>query len=117
MRKNEYHDLEEFCHEYDGKEYKDHQSFIGIEFTYNGKYYRMCREPLSLEDLPTLPDGRKGRYRVVVIHWKNGWFSDFSYELVGWYVDLKDLLENCRLDGQPFASVIMADSTEIIGKD
>ena len=117
MRKNEYQNLKEFCEEYDGREYPDHQSFIGIEFTYHGVYYRMCREPLPDSELPTLPDGRKGRYRVVIVHWHDGWFSDFDYELVGWFADLDDLLQNCQLDGKHFAAVIMDDTTEIVGKD
>ncbi len=117
MRKNEYNNLQEFCEEYDGNEYKSHQSFIGIEFTYNGKYYRMCREPLSEEDFPVLPDGRKGRYHVVQVQWENGWFGECSYELIGWYADMDDLLHNCQIDKHTFETVIMDDNTEIIGKD
>ena len=117
MRKNEYHSLQEFVEEYDGKEYKDQQSFIGIEFTYNNVYYRMCREPFPPDAFPILPDGRKGRYRVVIVHWKDGWLSDFEYELIGWYATLDDLLNICMIQGRPFAEVIMDDATKIISKD
>ena len=61
-RKNEYTSLQEFREEYDGISYKKHRSFIGIEFTYHDVYYRMCREPLCDEHLPTLPNGNKGHY-------------------------------------------------------
>ena len=126
MRKNEYNSLQEFIEEYDGKEYKDHQSFMGIEFTYHSIYYRMCAEPLYFGDghghmlpvdFPTLPDGRKGRYDVVIVHWKGKWVGECDYELVGWYADLDDVLKNCKIEGRPFAEVIMDDETEIIGKD
>lgn len=117
MRENEYNNLQEFIEEYDGKKYKAHRSFIGIEFTYRNIYYRMCREPLADDELPTLSDGTKGHYRVVIVHWKNGWFSDFDYELIGWYHNIEDLLNNCNLNGQPFRDVIMANETKIIGKD
>lgn len=117
MRENEYVNLKEFLEEYDGKVYKSHQSFIGIEFTYHGIYYRMCREPGPESWWPTLPNGTKGRYRVVIVHWKDGWFSDFEYELIGWYRDIHDLLDHCQIAGKTFREVIMADETKIIGKD
>ena len=117
MRQNEYHRLQEFIEEYDGKEYKAHQSFSGSEFTYHGVYYRMCREPERESLWPNFSDGTKGRSRVVLVHWKDGWFSDFTYELIGWYRDLDDLLDNCWITGKTFREVIMADETKIIGKD
>ena len=117
-RKNEYTSLQEFREEYDGISYKKHRSFIGIEFTYHDVYYRMCREPLVDEHLPSLPNGNKGHYNVVIVHWKNGeWFSDYEYELIGWYENIDDLLQNCYIDGKKFKDIIMADETEIIGKD
>ena len=117
-RKNEYTSLQEFREEYDGISYKKHRSFIGIEFTYHDVYYRMCREPLRDEQLPTLPNGNKGHYRVVIVHWKNDeWFSDYEYELIGWYETIDDLLQNCYISGRTFKDVIMSDETEIVGKD
>ena len=118
MRQNEYNNLQEFVEEYDGKDYKAHQSFIGIEFTYHGVYYRMCREPGPKSWWPILPDGLKGRYRVVIVHWhETPTELNFDYELIDWYRDIDDLLENCSIDGKSFQEVIMADETKIIGKD
>lgn len=117
MRKNEYDTLDEFCREYDEVDYKNQRGFMGIEFTYRDVYYRMCREPIPETDRPILSNGKRGRYRVVIVHWKDGWFSDFEYELIGWYEDINDLLDNCRLGDMKFKDVIMADETEIIGKD
>ena len=103
---------------YDAIDRKNIQGFCGIEFTYQGVYYRMCREPIAEEKLPTLPNGHKGHYHVVIVHWKDGkWFTDFDYELIGWYETIEDLLKNCHIEGKTFKEVIMADETEIIGKD
>ncbi len=118
MRINEYNNLQEFIEEYDEIDRKNIRGFMGIEFTYHGTYYRMCREPLPEDQLPTLANGHKGHYRIVIVHWKDGeWFSDFDYELIGWYETLDSLLYDCYLDNKAFAEIIMADETEIIGKD
>ena len=103
MRINEYNNLDEFIDEYaTGKsfswqnpDYKER--FMGIEFSYKGVYYRMCREPGEDDEMPKLKD------------------DDFI--LIGWYSDLNDVLENCIIDGRKFKDVIMDDSTKIEGKD
>lgn len=118
MRINEYKSLLEFCQEYDENKYDESiEKHIGIEFVYNQMYYRMCREPIEESELPILSDGKKAQIDVNIVHWKDGFGSDFSYELVGWYSNLNDVLNNCVLQGQCFKDVIMDDATEIIGKD
>lgn len=119
MRINEYKSLADFCKEYDIKYVNEKwERSIGIEFIYNGVYYRMCREPLSEEKRPILKDGKRGIYDVMIVHWKGERLcSDFEYEIVGWYSDFEEMLENCMLQGQPFKKVIMDDNTEIVGKD
>lgn len=123
MRINEYNSLDEFIDEYykgvempwqssDGK-----RRYMGIEFSYKGVYYRMCREPGEDDEMPKLPDGRIGRYDVMICHWAMPEFKDDDFILIGWYSDLKDVLENCIIDGRKFKDVIMDDSTKIEGKD
>lgn len=74
MRINEYDNLDEFIDEYykgaempwqsvDGK-----RRYMGIEFSYKGVYYRMCREPGKDKEMPKLKDGRIGRYDVMICH-------------------------------------------------
>lgn len=77
----------------------------------------MCREPLEESQLPTLADGKKAKIDVNIVHWKNGFGSDFTYELVGWYSSLDDALNHCSIQGKCFKDVIMDDNTEIVGKD
>lgn len=123
MRINEYNSLDEFIDEYykgvempwqssDGK-----RRYMGIEFSYKGVYYRMCREHDEDDEMPKLPDGRIGRYDVMICHWAMLEFKDDDFILIGWYSDLNDVLENCIIDGRKFKDVIMDDSTKIEGKD
>ena len=123
MRINEYNDLSEFIDEYaTGKSFswqnKDHKErYMGIEFSYNDVYYRMCREPGKDSEMPILPDGRMGRYDVMICHWAMSQYKDDDFVLIGWYSDLNDVLENCIIDGKKFKDVIMDDSTKIEAKD
>ncbi|MCQ2373948.1 MAG: hypothetical protein MJ050_07710 [Phascolarctobacterium sp.] len=98
MRINEYTSLEQFYNEFDDQHtIKDCEKSIGIEFIYNKTYYRMCKEPIPLTERPVLSNGKTGNYDVLIVHWKNDLFGDFEYELIGWYSDLDDVLENCIL--------------------
>ncbi len=118
MRKNEYASLQEFCQEYDENYYnEDVEKHMGIEFIFNEVYYRLCREPLDDSQLPVLSNGKKAKIDVNIVHWKDGFGSDFSYELIGWYDSLNDVLDNCIIQGKSFREIIMDDTTEIIGKD
>lgn len=123
MRVNEYNNLDEFIYEYDSgrsipSDNLDRQKFMGIEFKYNGTYYRMCREPQDNNDIVILNDGRPGVYDVMILHCENtGYPMSERSELIGWYADLDDVLDNCIIQGQKFRDIIMADVTEILGKD
>lgn len=118
MRINEYNNLDEFIYEYDSDRDVCNGKFIGIEFLYNGIYYRMCREPLWGCEEIILSDGRKGRYDVMVLHCTTvGYPKSDEEELIGWYADIYDVLDNCMIQGRPFREVIMADETEILSKD
>ncbi|MGM9946507.1 hypothetical protein [Floccifex sp.] len=123
MRINEYNCLDEFVDEYnkgvempwqnsDGK-----RRYMGIEFTYKGVYYRMCREPGEDDEMPKLSNGKIGRYDVMICHWAMPDYKDDNFILIGWYSDLNDVLENCIIDGRKFKDVIMDDFTKIEGKD
>jgi len=115
MRVNEFKDLQEFINEYDFESNIDCEKHIGIEFTYNNNYYRMCCEPLDISEFPLLENGKLGRYDVNIVHWITD--TEFEYELIGWYSDMNDLLENCIIENKKFKDIIMDDNTEIIGKD
>ena len=117
MRMNEYTNLEEFIYEYESgrsipSDNLDRQKFMGIEFRYKDVYYRMCREPQDEKNVIILPDGRTGQYDVVILHCeKTGYPMSESFELIGWYSDLEDVLDNCVIQGRKFRDVIMDDET------
>lgn len=115
MRINEYNNLQEFIDEYDIIVKYDVRRMYGIEFIYNNIYYRMCLEPIAEEDLPILNDGRRGKYDVMIVHDIKS--SNPKYELIGWYADMEDLLENCIIQDKKFKDVIMDNDTKIVGKD
>jgi hypothetical protein len=125
MRINEYNCLEDFIYEYESgrsipSDNLERPKYMGIEFKYNGIYYRMCREPLASneEDNIILPNGKIGQYDVMVLHCEDtGYPMSESYEVIGWYSDLEDVLNHCIIQGRQFKDVIMDDSTEILGQD
>ena len=123
MRVNEYKELKYLIYEYESgrsipADNLDRQKFMGIEFKYNDVYYRMCREPLDENEKVIFSDGRTGQYDVILLHCeKTGYPQSESYELIGWYADLDDVLENCMIQGRKFKDVIMDEQTEILGKD
>ncbi len=73
MRKNEYTSIDTFIDEYaTGKSFSWQspdgvERFMGIEFLYNGHYYRLCNEPKGCE-----PEGARGQFHVVEMIFKNG---------------------------------------------
>lgn len=117
MRINQYKNLDEFIFEYNDYRDPSNGKFMGIEFKYNGKYYRMCREPLN--SCERMEDGTLLEYDVMQIITPSGNYLDgnMEYLLIGWYKNLNDVLENCIIDGKKFKDIIMEDYTEILGQD
>lgn len=123
MRINEYNSLDDFIYEYDSGRQASidathGQKFMGLEIKYAEDYYRICREPLTEAERPVLADGRLGLYNVTIMHCdKLGYPIADSFESIGWYSDIFDLLDNCYINGVAFMDVIMDDRTEILSKD
>ncbi len=122
MRKNDYNSLEEFIGEYSGIRNGKYDIVYGLDFSFNGKLYRMTMDQME-------PDSRRiefekklnrklGKYEVALVD--SNAHSDFQYgeyQFIGWYADVYDLLENYYIDGIKFKDVIMSDNTIIEGKD
>lgn len=67
---------------------------------------------------PVLANNRFGYYNVTIMHCDSmGYPMADSFESIGWYSDLDDLLEHCIIDGNAFKEVIMDDNTIILGQD
>ena len=122
MKVNEYNNLKEFIYEYDSGRHSSidnsHGRKFGIEFCYNGVYYRMCREPMEDSERPRLKNCSLGFYQVTIMNCeKFGYPIADEFESVGWYSDIYDLLENCTIGDKKFKDVIIADETKILSKD
>ncbi len=122
MRLNYYNSLEDFIGEYSGIRSEKYDTVYGIDFTYNGKLYRMTMDQMEPDDVRKKFEDKLnkklGKYEVALVD-PNG-SSDFqyhNYQFIGWYDDIYDLLENCYIEGRKFKDVIMDDYTEIEGQD
>ena len=114
MRVNEYSSFEQFYEEYNYDRDVEKEHFIGLEFKYSGKYYRLGHD-YSNEDKENIykywtyelaPD-KNGE----VIYLKSDWAN------IGRYKNLDDVLDNWIINGKSFREVIMLDDTEILAKD
>lgn len=114
MRKNEYNSLEDFINEYNGKYEIGDEFHIGIEFTYKGVLYRMCREPgqekYFLYQVIKFP--KRDDYKDVLEALHN-----FEYKWLGIYDTIELLLDSEAIDNRKFKDVIMDDDTIIESKD
>ena len=118
MRINEYKDLNEFTLQYCGFWNPSEGKWLGLEFEYKGKIYRFQTGPMFEKEKPVLPNGKQGEFCVyeMVCKKESYPFCD-RYELIGWYSDMDDVLENCVIDGEKFKNVIQDDNTRILAQD
>lgn len=118
MRINEYNNLEEFTSQYCGWWDPSEGKWLGLEFKYNGKYYRFHTGIIGEKDKMILPNGKQGKFSVykIICEKEQYPFAD-DYKLIGRYADMDDVLENCIIDDKKFKEVIMDNSTEILGQD
>lgn len=126
MRINEYDSIDQFIYEYKddpafSTDDEHPRKYMGIEFRYHGVYYRMCREPNPYDKnkhRPMPSNGKIGHYEVTIMHCnKKGYPIADTFESIGWYGDIDDLLNHCIIDGKTFKDVIMADETKILSQD
>ena len=110
MRINEYNSLKEFTDEYTGVWSPSSGHWLGLDFKYQDVEYRLHTGAMYNSENTILPDGRIAKFGIYYL--KNN-----EYELIGEYADMNDVLEKCMINGKKFKDVIMADSTEILGKD
>lgn len=103
MRKNEYQSLDEFYREYCGIHAEEYETYIGLDFKYKGKQYRMCFEPNE-------------KYCIYEVNSALN-VSMPNFIILGEFNSLDDLLESKLIDNKLFKEVILDDDTIITGKD
>lgn len=117
MRINYYSNLQQFYDEYSDIPIANIRKFIGIEFIYKNKYYRMCNEPKG-SGVPCDSNGTELSFAVYEVDWHgNICGHNFTYTPLGFYHDLDEVLDNCIIQGRKFKDIIMDDNTEIISQD
>ncbi len=112
MRKNEFECLEQFTSQYTGEWNPSEGHWLGLDFSYNGKEYRMHTGPMYSEKNTILSDGRTALFGL----YKKNKFID-EYDLLEEYATMNDLLNSKIIDNKPFREIIIAEDTELLGQD
>lgn len=122
--RNEFESLDDFIKQYsiypDVVRYLPDRTmnYYGLEFVHNGKYYRLSRGPIEVEEAPVLAEGQQASFEMAqIITDKNTYPANRGYRNIGWYKDLQDVLANCFLDGESFKNIISNPDTEVVGQD
>ena len=115
MRRNEYESLEQFTSQYVGEWNPSGGHWLGLDFVYCGKEYRL-HTGWMYDETGLLPDGREVLFSLY--RKKEYLTSDKrEYELLEEYADMDGLLESTAIQGRAFKEVIMDDDTELVGQD
>lgn len=120
-----YDDINDFIREY-SCEYNDKfEVSWGMDFTYNGKTYHLCRYPMENAKLKREfskivgKDLFKCKYEVALIDsmLPQDELSFDEVHYIGWYIDIYDLLDNCEIDGKKFKDLLLKHEIVVTGKD
>lgn len=111
MRINEFNSLQEFIDQYDGTRSHGDEFYMGLDFIYKGKQYRVCREPLNNDFFFVYHVRDLGRVNP---EYGN---EEYDFEILATYQTMEELLKGTCIDSRLFRDVIMDDATEMIGKD
>lgn len=105
MRKNEYTELSDFLSEYTGKRDPANNKWYGLEFKYDGLYYRL--------------DYSSDTILLFKLLFENGnrYPAPSNYDAIGQYNNMVELLECTICDNKKFKDIIIDESTELLSKD
>ena len=106
---NEYkYTLEDFLLEYGTKYSPDYETYIGLDFDYKNKSYRLCREA----------DDKFYLWKVSIINPKKpGYVDNLNFDTLGIYDTIDDLLNSTVIDDRPLKELLFCSDTEITGQD
>ena len=101
--KNEYNSLSDFVKEYSGIISDEYETYIGIDFNFKNKSYRMCLEPI-------------GKYYLYEVSdtYKDGMPE---FKVLGIFDSIEELLNSKTIQNICFKDIILSDETIITGKD
>lgn len=115
MRLNEYTSLSGFISQYIGVWGPADGHWLGLEFRYNGKEYRLHTWTMHEDDPVITEDGSEVMFSLYSII-RNAVGYD-SYDRLESFASMDDLLKSKCIDNLEFSTIIMADSTEILAQD
>ena len=112
MRINEYTYLEEFTNQYTGEWNPSEGHWLGLDFSYNNKTYRLHTGPMFNSTDTILENGEPALFGLYQYN------SDYNnFQLLKEYATMDDLLNSYIIDNRPFSEIIIDDSTELLGQD
>lgn len=105
MRTNEYTKIDDFLSEYTGKRDPANNLWYGLEFKYNGYYYRLDYINKSI--------------KLMKLQFENNtsYPASSGYDVLGEFQSMSELLECVVIADKPFKEVIMDETTELLSKD
>ncbi len=112
MRKNEYRTLEEFTSQYTGEWNPSEGHWFGLDFSYNGKEYRLHTGSMYNESDTILDDGRTALFGLYI---KAN--ADGEYSLLAEFATMEEMLLSTVIENTPFREIIIAEDTELLGQD
>ncbi len=113
MRKNEYSSLNEFMSQYCGIWAPSEEKWFGLDFSWNGRQYRLHTGLMYDNEASTLPDGRTILFGL----YEKTNESDSEYHLIKQFASMDELLASRCIEDRLFSDVIMDDDTELLGQD
>ncbi|MFA7020542.1 MAG: hypothetical protein WC215_03160 [Bacilli bacterium] len=112
-----------FIKRFSGEFNLEEGSFIGVNFKFRNKLYRITRCPtLDAEGTKQLKkkfNKEIGEYEVI-LYPANKYLDEFEWNIdvfYGMFDDINDLLLNCFIDGVRFQEIVTSSETTFLGRD
>ena len=107
---NVFTNCKQFLSQYTGEWNPSDGHWHGLDFRWNGKVYRFQTDSMFNAENTILPDGRKARFGVYILH-------NSSYKLIGEFATPQEALEKCVIENKLLGDIIVAEETEMLGQD
>lgn len=119
-----YTDIQQFIREFTGEINDEYEVNWGMDFTFRGKEYHLCRYQMESSEKRVqfsemlARNLSKCKYEVALCRPRiYSFFSTSNMDIIGWYEDIYDMLENCIIDGMKLKDVLLSDEFIKTGKD